>query len=80
MQATWHCEWHDLIHCPGDRGRQRYRHPRCPPVGQVGFTVLVGARDPNRGAEVAEQIAGRVLQLDGTDADTIARAAADVPV
>jgi len=43
-----------------------------------GWTVLVGARDPRRGAEAAAQVGGRALLLDVTDADTIATAAADV--
>jgi NAD(P)-dependent dehydrogenase (short-subunit alcohol dehydrogenase family) len=46
---------------------------------ELGWTVLVGARDTERGAEVAAQVGGRHLLLDVTDADTIARAAATVP-
>jgi short chain dehydrogenase len=46
---------------------------------ELGWTVLVGARDMDRGAEVAAQVGGRPLLLDVTDADTIARAAATVP-
>jgi NAD(P)-dependent dehydrogenase (short-subunit alcohol dehydrogenase family) len=46
---------------------------------EQGWTVLVGARDEARGAEVAAQFGGRPLLLDVTDADTIARAAATVP-
>ena len=41
-----------------------------------GLTVLVGARDAVRGAEVAAQFGGRPLLLDVTDADSIATAAA----
>ncbi len=44
-----------------------------------GWTVLVGARDPARGAEVAAQLGGRPLLLDVTDAGTIAAAAGTVP-
>jgi NAD(P)-dependent dehydrogenase (short-subunit alcohol dehydrogenase family) len=46
---------------------------------ELGWTVLVGARDTERGAEVAAEVGGRPLLLDVTDADTIARAAATVP-
>jgi NAD(P)-dependent dehydrogenase (short-subunit alcohol dehydrogenase family) len=45
-----------------------------------GWTVLVGARDSTRGAAAAAQFGGRPLLLDVTDADTIAAAAATVPV
>ena len=44
-----------------------------------GWTVLVGARDAARGAEVGAQFGGRPLVLDVTDADSIATAAASVP-
>lgn len=45
-----------------------------------GFTVLVGSRDPARGEEAARTIAGdaRALELDVTDAKSIAAAAARV--
>jgi NAD(P)-dependent dehydrogenase (short-subunit alcohol dehydrogenase family) len=43
-----------------------------------GWTVLVGARDAERGARAASQLGGRVLPLDVIDADTIAAAAAAV--
>ncbi len=46
---------------------------------EQGWTVLVGARDAARGAEVAAHLSGRPLLLDVTDADTIASAAATVP-
>ncbi len=46
---------------------------------ELGWTVLVGARDSAQGAEVAAQFGGRTLSLDVTDAKTIARAAAAVP-
>jgi NAD(P)-dependent dehydrogenase (short-subunit alcohol dehydrogenase family) len=45
-----------------------------------GWTVLVGARDSTRGAQAAAEFGGRPLLLDVTDADTIAAAAAAVPV
>jgi NAD(P)-dependent dehydrogenase (short-subunit alcohol dehydrogenase family) len=47
---------------------------------ELGWTVLAGARDSTRGAEAAAQFGGRPLLLDVTDADTIAAAAAAVPV
>jgi NAD(P)-dependent dehydrogenase (short-subunit alcohol dehydrogenase family) len=37
-----------------------------------GRTVLVGARDADRGREVADQVGGHPLPLDVTDADSIA--------
>lgn len=45
---------------------------------EQGWTVLVGARDAARGAEVAAEFGGRPLLLDVTDGDTIASAAATV--
>jgi len=45
---------------------------------ELGWMVLVGARDAARGAKVAAELGGRPLLLDVTDADTIARAAATV--
>ena len=47
-------------------------------LAQQGWTVLVGARDQARGAEVAAQFGGHPLLLDVTDASTIASAAATV--
>lgn len=47
-------------------------------LAERGWTVLVGARNPERGAEAAERIGGRAVHLDVTDAATIARAAANV--
>lgn len=44
-----------------------------------GWTVLVGARDAERGRKVAAEVGGRPLRLDVTDADGIAAAAATVP-
>lgn len=46
---------------------------------EQGWTVLVGARDAERGAEVAAEIGGRCLLLDVTDAEGIATAAATEP-
>jgi NAD(P)-dependent dehydrogenase (short-subunit alcohol dehydrogenase family) len=45
-----------------------------------GWTVLVGARDAERGRLAADEIGGRPLLLDVTDAASIASAAASVPV
>lgn len=45
---------------------------------ELGWKVLVGARDAVRGAEVAAQCGGSALLLDVTDAETIARASAAV--
>ena len=45
---------------------------------ELGWTVLFGARDEARGAQIAAEYGGRPLLLDVTDADTIARAAATV--
>ncbi len=47
-------------------------------LAERGCTPLVGARDPDRGAEIAAQVGGRPLLLDVTDADSIADAAATV--
>lgn len=47
-------------------------------LAELGWTVLVGARDAARGAEIAAEFGGRPLLLDVTDADTIAGAAATV--
>jgi NAD(P)-dependent dehydrogenase (short-subunit alcohol dehydrogenase family) len=46
---------------------------------ELGWTVLVGARDEARGAEVAAEFGARPLLIDVTDADAIASAAAAVP-
>jgi len=48
-------------------------------LAEQGWTVLVGARDAARGAEVAGQFGGRPLTLEVTDAGSIAAAAALVP-
>jgi len=47
-------------------------------LAELGWMVLVGARDKARGAEVAGRLGGRPLLLDVTDADTIAGAAGTV--
>ncbi len=47
-------------------------------LADQGWTVLVGARDANRGREIAAQLGGRPLLLDVTDTDSIAAAAAVV--
>jgi NAD(P)-dependent dehydrogenase (short-subunit alcohol dehydrogenase family) len=46
---------------------------------ELGWTVYVGGRDAARGEAVAREVGGRPLQLDVTDADSIAAAAAEVP-
>ncbi|MGW0248211.1 SDR family oxidoreductase [Nocardia goodfellowii] len=50
-------------------------------LGARGFTVLVGARSAERGAEAADKLRAegadaRVLEIDATDADSSTRAAA----
>jgi NAD(P)-dependent dehydrogenase (short-subunit alcohol dehydrogenase family) len=47
-------------------------------LAELGWTVLVGARDADRGARAADRLGGRSLLLDVTDPDTIAAAAASV--
>jgi len=47
-------------------------------LAERGWTVLVGARDAARGADVAAEIGGRPLLLDVTDAESIAVAASTV--
>jgi NAD(P)-dependent dehydrogenase (short-subunit alcohol dehydrogenase family) len=44
-----------------------------------GWTVLLGARDPERGERAAAEIGGRMLPLDVTDPASVAAAAAAVP-
>jgi NAD(P)-dependent dehydrogenase (short-subunit alcohol dehydrogenase family) len=46
---------------------------------ELGWTVYVGGRDAARSEAVAREVGGRPLQLDVTDADSIAAAAAEVP-
>jgi NAD(P)-dependent dehydrogenase (short-subunit alcohol dehydrogenase family) len=47
-------------------------------LAEQGWSVLVGARDATRGAEVATGLGARPLLLDVTDAESIATAAATV--
>lgn len=47
-------------------------------LAERGWTVLVGARDADRGAQVAADVGGRPLLIDVTDAQSIAAAAATV--
>lgn len=44
----------------------------------VGHTVILGARDPERGAEAAAALGARFVRIDVTDDASIAAAAADV--
>jgi NAD(P)-dependent dehydrogenase (short-subunit alcohol dehydrogenase family) len=45
---------------------------------ELGHTVLVGARDPERGAEAAAALGGRFVPIDVTDDQSVAAAAKDV--
>ncbi|WP_037871207.1 SDR family NAD(P)-dependent oxidoreductase [Streptomyces sp. SPB074] len=47
-------------------------------LSALGHTVLVGARDPERGRAVAEEVRGRWVALDVGDADSVTAAARDV--
>ncbi|MGC4816913.1 SDR family NAD(P)-dependent oxidoreductase [Micromonospora sp. DT63] len=44
----------------------------------LGHTVLVGARDPEAGAATADTLGARFVQIDVTDDESVAAAAADV--
>jgi NAD(P)-dependent dehydrogenase (short-subunit alcohol dehydrogenase family) len=44
----------------------------------LGHTVVVGARDPERGRAAAERLGARYVPIDVTDDGSVARAAADV--
>lgn len=44
----------------------------------AGHTVLLGARDPERGRAAADQLGARFVPVDVTDDASVARAAADV--
>ncbi|WP_329183824.1 SDR family NAD(P)-dependent oxidoreductase [Streptomyces sp. NBC_01428] len=44
----------------------------------VGHTVILGARDPERGAEAAAALGARFVRIDVTDDASVAEAAADV--
>jgi len=45
---------------------------------ELGHTVILGARDPERGAVAAGRLGVRFVQVDVTDDASVARAAADV--
>jgi NAD(P)-dependent dehydrogenase (short-subunit alcohol dehydrogenase family) len=45
---------------------------------EAGHTVLIGARDPERGRTVAESLGARFVQIDVTDDASVQAAAADV--
>jgi NAD(P)-dependent dehydrogenase (short-subunit alcohol dehydrogenase family) len=45
---------------------------------EAGHDVIIGARDPERGAAAAEQLGARVVQLDVTDDASVAAAAEQV--
>lgn len=45
---------------------------------EAGHTVLVGARDPERGRAAADALGARFVQIDVTDDASVAAAAADV--
>jgi NAD(P)-dependent dehydrogenase (short-subunit alcohol dehydrogenase family) len=47
-------------------------------LGELGHTVIIGARDKARGETAAEQLGARFVQVDVTDDESVARAAADV--
>jgi len=44
----------------------------------LGHTVILGARDPRRGAAAAAALGARFVQVDVTDDASVARAAADI--
>ncbi|MFC5216325.1 SDR family NAD(P)-dependent oxidoreductase [Streptomyces coerulescens] len=45
---------------------------------EAGHTVLVGARDPQRGQRAADALGARFVQIDVTDDASVAAAAADI--
>ncbi|MFI5841554.1 SDR family NAD(P)-dependent oxidoreductase [Catenuloplanes sp. NPDC051500] len=45
---------------------------------EAGHTVLLGARDPEAGAAAAADLGARFVQIDVTDDESVAKAAADV--
>src|SRR5690242_6590887 len=47
-------------------------------LSEMGQTVILGARDPERGAAAAGRLGVRFVQIDVTDSASVARAAADV--
>ena len=48
-------------------------------LAALGWDVLVGARDPERGEKTAIEVGGRLLALDVTDPGGVTTAAASVP-
>jgi NAD(P)-dependent dehydrogenase (short-subunit alcohol dehydrogenase family) len=47
-------------------------------LSELGQTVILGARDPQRGRTAAEQLGLRFVPIDVTSDDSVARAAADI--
>jgi NAD(P)-dependent dehydrogenase (short-subunit alcohol dehydrogenase family) len=45
---------------------------------EAGHTVLIGARDPERGRAAADTLGARFVQIDVTDDESVASAAADI--
>ncbi len=45
---------------------------------ELGHTVILGARDPRRGAAAAATLGARFVPIDVTDDESVARAAADI--
>jgi NAD(P)-dependent dehydrogenase (short-subunit alcohol dehydrogenase family) len=45
---------------------------------ELGHTVILGARDPERGAAAATRLGARLVPIDVTDDASVARAAADI--
>lgn len=45
---------------------------------EAGHTVIIGARDPERGRAAADALGGRYVQIDVTDDASVAAAAADI--
>lgn len=45
---------------------------------ELGHTVLIGARDPERGSEAAAALGARFVPIDVTDEASVAAAAANV--
>lgn len=47
-------------------------------LAELGHTVIIGARDKQRGEEAASQLGVRFVEIDVTDDESAARAAADI--
>jgi NAD(P)-dependent dehydrogenase (short-subunit alcohol dehydrogenase family) len=45
---------------------------------ELGHTVIIGARDPERGQAAADRLGARFVQIDVTDDASVSRAAADI--